>query len=294
MSDASGAVPLGTNCFAVADNEQTCIKIYRRDRGGPPLKSFDFASFLEVEPRRSQVDIEAAARIGDRAFWLSSHGRNVQSKFSPNRQRLFATDIKSVGDAFELVPAGKPYKDLLSDLVHDPHLKRFNLAEASQKAPKSSNALNLEGLCATPDGQLLIGFRNPIPEGRALIVPLSNPDQVINGKPARLGEPQLLDLHGLGIRDLAYTDNKYVIIGGPYAGKGHFRLYWWSGNASRPEHIKGLKFGDLHPEAIVLYPDKGLREFQLLSDDGTRLINGKVNKDLPVPQRQFRGVWVTP
>jgi hypothetical protein len=31
--------------------------------------------------------------------------------------------------------------------------------------------LNIEGLAATPDGQLLIGFRNPLSEGKALLLP---------------------------------------------------------------------------------------------------------------------------
>ncbi len=31
MNDASGAVAVGTNCFAVADDETNPIRIYRRD-----------------------------------------------------------------------------------------------------------------------------------------------------------------------------------------------------------------------------------------------------------------------
>ena len=48
--------------------------------------------------------------------------------------------------------------------------------------------MNIEGLCPTPEGELLIGFRNPIPGERALIVPLKNPGELIEGKPARFGD----------------------------------------------------------------------------------------------------------
>ena len=44
-------------------------------------------------------------------------------------------------------------------LCYDPRLKPFNLARASTLPPKERGALNIEGLCATPQQQLLIGFQ---------------------------------------------------------------------------------------------------------------------------------------
>src|SRR6185436_16331903 len=107
-----------------------------------------------------------------------------------------------------LAPVGRPYQNLLLDLVREPSLKRFKLGKASALAPKSAGALNIEALCSTPGQHLLIGFRNPIPERRALIVPLLNPNELIEGKRARFGEPILLDLGGLGIRDLGYWEGR--------------------------------------------------------------------------------------
>ena len=66
---------------------------------------------------------------------------------------------------------GKPYRNLLSDLVADHELADFKLGEAAKKAPKEEGGLNIESLCAVGE-TLYIGFRNPIPNGKALIIPL--------------------------------------------------------------------------------------------------------------------------
>lgn len=295
MADASGAVAVGTNWFAVANDEDNPIRIYRRDQGGPPVKTFNFTAFLELDPKKSEVDFEAATRVGDRAYWLSSNGRNRKGRERSNRHRFYATTILETAHGVDLTPVGKPYKWLLEDLCSAPQLKRFNLAQAAALPPKDAGALNIEGLCGTPDQRLLIGFRNPVPGGLALVVPMMNPDGAIAGKRAVLGEPILLDLGGLGIRDMAYGEGKYLIVAGPYDGHkdGGFALYEWSGGVEQPKKLK-VKLRGFSPEAIIIYPDKGLKEFQLLSDDGTRKIQGRINKELPLPEQQFRGYWVAP
>ncbi|MBU6400628.1 MAG: DUF3616 domain-containing protein [Verrucomicrobia bacterium] len=293
ICDASGAVPVGTNFFAVADDEVNQIRVYRRDQGGGPLRVLDLTPFLEVDPRSPESDLEAGARIGDRAYWIGSHGRNQRGRVRLSRQRFFATAIKEDDPAgVRLVPIGRPYTHLLEDLENAPQLKSFRLRAAARRMPKARGALNIEGLSATPEGHLLIGFRNPIPHGLALLVPLLNPDALLEGHPADLGDPVQLDLDGLGIRDLAFWRGKYLISAGPYNGVGHFRIYEWDGGKSAPRHLQGIHFGDLHPEAVLIYPDLGFRKVQLLSDDGTRLIGGCVCKQLPEAQKRFRSVWV--
>lgn len=293
-ADASGAVAIASNLFVVADDEDNSLRLYSSDRGGPPIKEFDCNAFLEVRGKSLEADLEAGARIGDRAYWIGSHGRNIHGKERLNRCRFFATDIRVAHGEVTLTPVGKPYKDLLDDLIHDPRFDPFHFAAAAQLTPKAAGALNIEGLSATPEGHLLIGFRNPIPQGKALLIPLLNPNEVVDGKTARFGPAIQLDLGGLGIRDIALYDGTYIISAGSYHGGGPFCFYRWSGVGTQPERLSVDDLGDYHPEAIIIYPDRGLREIQILSDDGKRVVNGISNRDLPMRRRTFRSFWFAP
>ncbi len=294
MCDASAAVALTDKLFAVASDEESVIRVYDRDQPGPPIQSINLSAFLDLDARKPESDLEGAARVGDRAYWITSHGRNKSGRERRSRDRFFAVQIVTNAQRVELKMLGKPYEHLLDDLMRDPKLKPFNLAAASQLAPKARGALNIEGLSATPEGSLLIGFRNPIPGGKALLVPMLNPDAVVHGQTAKFGEPILLDLGGLGIRDMAYWDGQYAIIAGPFDGKGPSHLYEWLGGTSTPRRVKHTHLKGLNPEAIIFYPDKGGEQFQLLSDDGKKLVNGKPCKELAEPSRQhFRSVWIS-
>lgn len=287
MCDASGAVAVTSNLFVVASDEDNILRLYRSDQGGAPLKTFDCNAFLELRGKSLEADLEAAARIGHRAYWIGSHGRNQDGKTRPNRCRLFATDIKVEGDKVTLTPVGKPCKTLLDELISDSRFDQFHFAEAARRAPKEKDALNIEGLSATPEGHLLIGFRNPIPQGKALLIPLLNPNDVIERKPAKFATAIQLDLGGLGIRDIALHEGTYLIIAGSWHGGGEFRFYRWAGPGNAPEFLPVDHVEDYHPEAIIIYPHQGLRDIQILSDDGTRLIDGCPCKELPEPARRM-------
>lgn len=292
MCDASGAVALDAGHFAVANDEDNVIRIYQTEPPGPPVQAFDLSGFLQVDPRKPETDLEAVGWLGDKVFWIGSHGRNRAGKYRPNRDYLFATSFTKTASGFQLVPVGKPYHRLLADLLREPRLQAFQLAEGSFLAPKSPGAVNIEGLAGTPDGHLLLGFRNPVPAGRALLVPLLNPDGILAGEDARLGDPILLDLGGRGVRDIARWHDGYLISAGPAGSVGDFALYAWAGGGAKPKRIKGVRLKHFHAEGIVVYPDRP-RSFQLLSDDGTRPIGGVPCKQLPdASQRGFRSLWI--
>ncbi len=291
LSDASAAVAVSSNRFIVASDNDNSLHLYSTERGSPPLEEFDCSTFLN---QSDEADLEGAARIGERIFWIGSHARNHSGKDRPSRHCFFATDIVQTSGKIKLVPTGQPYRFLLQDLVRDPRLAPFQLGAGAEQAPKQSGALNIEGLAASPEGHLLIGFRNPVPQGLALIVPLLNPNEVIVGTHARLGPPILLDLGTRGIRDLACQDGSYFIIAGSYHGGGKFRLYQWGGPGSEPARLQVKHLDDFHPEAIVLYPDLGRRKIQILSDDGKRPVAGIRSNRINDPlQRTFRSFWIS-
>lgn len=293
VCDASAVVPLGSSHFVVADDEDNILRVYSRINGGLPLHTYDLSTFLRVDPKSPEVDLEGAAPLGDRVYWISSHARNKNGKDRVSRRRLFATTLSEVNGKFTIQAVGRPYLNLLSDLLKDPRLKPFNLAAAARRAPKSKNALNIEGLCATPEGRLLIGFRNPVPAGRALIVPLLNPADVIEGKAARLGDSLLLDLGGLGIRSLARSGDRYLIIAGPYDGEGQSLLFEWRGGADVPRRLPRAELAGLNPEAIEFLTENGVERLLVVSDDGTRKINGQDCKTLTDPYLKcFRALTI--
>lgn len=293
MCDASAVVALGSEHFVVADDEDNLLRVYSRTHGGLPLHTFDLSSFLRVDPKSPEVDLEGAAPLGDRVYWISSHARNKDGKERVSRRRLFATTLSEVNGTFTIQPVGRPYLNLLTDLMQDPRLKPFNLATAARRAPKSKNALNIEGLCATPEGHLLIGFRNPIPAGKALIVRLLNPAEVIEGKSARLGGTLLLDLGGLGIRSLARSGDRYLIVAGAYDGRGQSLLFEWHGGADAPRPLPRAELAGLNPEAIEFLTENGVQRLLVVSDDGTRKIGGQDCKTLTDPNLKcFRALTI--
>lgn len=294
MCDASAGVALDDKLFAVANDEDNTLRIYELGRGGRPVQSFDLSPFLKVDIKSPETDLEGAAWLGDRIFWIGSHGQNRDGKYRDSRHRFFAINVEKTKEGPRIVPVGKPYTKLLRDLVRDRQLIPFRLDLASRLPPKDPGALNIEGLCATPEKHLLIGFRNPIPHGRALLVPMLNPNQVVAGSPALFGEPILLNLGGRGIRDIGFWHGNYLIIAGSYDAEGVSQVYLWKGGKAEPELMPGIDLHKINPEAVVVYPGE-THSFQLLSDDGTKLIGESICKRLTDPmQRRFRSAWVTP
>lgn len=291
MCDASAAVALNNDLFAVANDEDNSLRIYNSAKGGPPVYAHDLSVLLRADPKKPETDLEGASWLGDRIFWISSHGRNKDGKFRSSRHRFFATRVEERNGRLHLAPVGRVYPHLLSDFLRDNRLRSFRLDRASQLPPKAVGGLNIEGLCATPEEHLLIGFRNPIPQRQALIVPILNPSEVVSGKPTRLGSPILLNLGGRGIRDIVRWRDRYVILAGAHDGTENSRLFEWTGGSAQPRELGDAKFNNFNPEAVIVYPDPS-KPLQLLSDDGTRIINGVPCKTLKDPnQRSFRGAW---
>ena len=163
----------------------------------------------------------------------------------------------------------------------------------SRLAAEADGGLNIEGLAATSDGGLLIGFRNPLRARRALVVPLRNPSEVIEGRRARLGAAIELDLGGRGIRSIELVGSAYLIVAGPTADQGSFALYRWSGQASEaPTLLADLTSSGTRPEALMAIPQSA--RVQLLSDDGGMLVDGIECKKLPKNRQSFRSFTLTP
>lgn len=292
MCDASGAVALSDRTFLVADDEDNVLRLYDAERGGAPLWSKDVSADLALsdKPKKKspEMDIEAAARVGDVALWLTSFGRNRTGKLKPERFRLFATRMTSEGSDLDVL--GYTSTSLLDALLADPRYASFGLDVASELAPKTPGALNIEGMTARSEGGVWIGFRNPNPGSRALLAPLFNPIEMTQGAPAQLGDPLLLDLGGFGVRGLSSWHGRYLIVAGPYDTGQASRLYEWDGGTSATPfsaaHLEGF-----NPEGF--FTPENREEIMLLSDDGSQLVEGiECKKQKDPAKKHFRGVWL--
>ncbi len=298
LCDASAAVAIGQGHFAVADDELDVLRIYRR--GAPePVGALDLGDYLQnrdADGKRDEADIEGSALLGARIYWISSHARKGKNgALAPHRWRFFATDIIAATPAPTLLPAPTPpYELLLADMLADPRFAE--LREASARNPEAEGGLNIEGLAATRAGGLLIGFRNPLPMGMALAIPLLNPAAVIEGaaKPD-FGDIVRLDLGGRGFRSVELVGDDYLIVAGPSgeasASKAtpRFALYRWTGlGGPAPQLVQSLDAGTFRPEA--LFHDPVADEIVLLSDDGDEETGARKCKQLPAAQKSFRAM----
>lgn len=292
ICDASAAAAVNSDLFVVANDEDNLLRLYRLSQPGAPVHVYEVGPPARKKKKQPEMDIEGAARIGSRVYWISSHGQNADGEFASNRHRLFALDISDGADGVRVRPVGTAYTNLVADMAREPRLARFRLEHAALKKPKTRGGLNIEALTDTPEGALLIGFRNPIPENRALLVPLLNPDEVLTGKSAQFGDPILLDLGGLGLRGMGSTRSGYYLIAGPALGGADSRLFFWRGGEAVPERLSNVSFAGLNPEGICFHDSDDRNDFLLLCDDGTRSLHGEDCKDLPTSERQFRAVRI--
>ena len=313
MCDASAAVAVDDGHFLAAGDENETVRLYRNaGKTEPPVTTFDFAANLRDNPGR-ETDIEGAARIGNRIFWITSHGRNGKGRRRPNRYRLFATDLNVTANGLKLTWLGR-YDQLVDDLLDETAWQgpsaetiqtiigklraatRLNKKRVKKLAPKR-RGMNIEGLAATPSGTgLLIGFRNPLSDGKALVVFLANPQELVTNADAKARFVGLaeLDLGGLGIRSIEYAAavRGYLILAGPSGDGGPFRVYKWSGGrAAAPAELHTLKTQKgRNPEALVIYRDSP--RVQVLMDEGSFVFDGTRCKDRRTKRQRFSDDWL--
>jgi hypothetical protein len=289
-TNPSGAVALNDNLFMVGDDEDNILLIYDRNNTEEPQQTIALSAVFNGvigDGEDLEIDLESAAEIEGTVFWIGSHSTSRKAEFRPARHRLFAVNIKpGANNKYDVSAVGEIYTSLIDDLCNDPRFDKYQLDKAKLTQPKGIGGLSIEGLAATPENGLLIGFRNPLSggeikknrlvKGKAIIVNLINPNDVIKGVKAQFADPIELDLDGFGIREITLRKKqKFLIVAGPYhenvADKDHKkeegRLYEWSIKSGDINELKGIDLKGYNIEAAIFYPGSN-DSVQLLSDDG--------------------------
>jgi hypothetical protein len=252
VCEASAAVALDDTHFVVASDDLEHLTVYERGKASP-------GASVELD---DVTDIEAAARIGDTIFWLTSHSlTDKKGKDKPERKLLFATVVAPDGS---LRLQGTEFRDLRERL-------RVLL---SLDSAAFARTLNIEGLAATPSGDLLVGLRSPLrSDDRALIVRIADPFALVGlppPPPAADAQPvadvSALDLGKRGVRSLERIGERYLIVAGSVedGGKPPAALFWWDG-AQGIEPGPDVSLTGLTPEALFAWGDGTL---QILGDNG--------------------------
>lgn len=264
-----------------------------------------------------EADIEGLARTGHFLWAVGSHSlrrRRIKDKHEGekalrrlarvtgqvNRQvlvRLPVTEVDGLPTLVrEVVVAGVPQRaavfgthgpDLRDLLADDEHLAPF------LPIPGKDNGLDVEGIAVAGE-RVYLGLRGPVLRGWAVVLELR--PAVDPGDPGRLvlgtfddGRPyrkHVLDLAGLGVRDLCPHGDDLLVLAGPTMDlDGPVHVFRWHGalTADTPQVVRGeqltrevdLPFGPGtdHAEGIGLLDD---------DPDGPRLL---VVYDSPAPER---------
>lgn len=203
-------------------------------------------------------------------YAITSHSRDDDGGKKKSRERLvrFRVEGARVADA-KIV-------DGLKQVLVKQH--PVLAAAAEVRDVKGGGGLNIEALEMSPDQKrLLIGFRSPLRDGRALIASVVNPMAVFESDEAPRIAPELeeLDLGGQGIRGLSYVPalGAYLVIAGPVSReRARFDLWRWSGEPGAPAHrvtvpgLGGIEKAEGVSPAVV----GGLDRIVIVSDDGDR------------------------
>lgn len=309
-SDASAAVPVG-RYMMVADDELDNLFLYDRSRSGLPVASFYYGDKLDLTdgsaPFFKEVDVEAGVAspdIPNRTYWTGSMSNSANFNLKPNRNRLFAVDVKDTGSRTKCAMAGY-YDDLREQLIRwgNDNGYKFGKSAASGQNPKEDNGFNVEAMAFAPDHTTLyIGFRAPlvpVPERKkAVIAPVKNFEEWFrNGKPKAepaIGNPIELSLDGRGLRDIVRLSNGvYIILAGSPGDVRNGAVYLWSGKAEDDAVlIPRFDISKLNAEGVLemddekgkLMPDR----LQFVSDNGTTVYYGDERPAKELRQTAFR------
>jgi hypothetical protein len=210
-------------------------------------------------------------------YAITSHSRDDEGDEKTSRERLVRFRIEGNRVAQPKVVDG---------LKRAMAAKHPELASAAMiRDVKADGGLNIEALEISPDQRrLLIGFRSPLHDGRAIIASIENPSGIFEADevPRLATDLDELDLGGHGIRGLSYVPSigEYLVISGPISREpSQFALWLWNGRqggSARRVTVPGLE-GLERAEGVSTAVIDGVVRIIIVSDDGNRKAGRSAN-----------------
>ena len=118
-----------------------------------------------------------------------------------------------------------------------------NFPKIFKKSLFVENNINIEGLSFSPKTKtLLVAFRAPLFQEKALILEITNPQDIfLDNARAKFSDAIRVNLHGLGIRDITYDTQKdgYWIVAGESGNRNsNFKLWFWDKKTNTAAIVK--------------------------------------------------------
>ena len=226
-------------------------------------------------------------------FWmaLDAAGKQTQAAVSVpiDAEVIDAEGITTDGRYFYVVSSlSEPKKKTSADLIRfafDPATKRVSDVSAVQGlgaflqrevAELRNGELNIEGLAWDPSNRrFLLGFRTPVVEGQALVVPVQLRDASGSFALPNLAiSPQgviRLPLTGAGIRGLEYDqkERRFLVVSDvPAGGSNDFRLVDWRPGVDTLREVARFP-ASLKPEGVARTSIGGTDAILVIFDTGS-------------------------
>ncbi|PID47225.1 MAG: hypothetical protein CSB47_00885 [Proteobacteria bacterium] len=271
-ASAAQQLPDGT-LLVLEDESDYAFNLVTLNKQGEAFEDDTQDARLVDSFKRKLNDLEGIAMDSNgEVYATTSFSRTAKGKRVQSREQLIRFRIEK-----NKLVSGSAYMDfgdfLRNSDIFD-HLRKVNGGEKV-----SRKNINIEALSFDANKQqLLFGFREPLVQGKSMIVRMQNPDEVFSNQsnPKLSEDISLLDLDGGGIRALTYDSHldAYLIANEVKNHKGKWRakLWLWSGesedlpqalNIPAVEAMKNI-------EAISSVVIDGAPKIILLSDDGNR------------------------
>ncbi len=263
--EPSGAVQLADGTLFLIEDEGDRPIVFSSlipTKKGPKLSSVRTAGIDSTVE-----DLEGVARGKDNAIYLiTSHAATKKGKHKKKREQLLGLNVQAQ-EITQLQSVGNLLLHIRQHLKTSLDLKRDEL-----------ESINIEGLSFDPSREkLLIGLREPLHEGKSIILTLSNPYALVHGgQQPHFNELITLDIEGAGIRSLTYDPHlsRYLLAGEMENRKGKLRsrVWVWDGIIDHPPvrvrlpKMKGIK----NIEGITPVYFNGAHYLLLVCDDGDR------------------------
>lgn len=265
LYEPSAAIVLqGQGVVIFEDDGREMISFHSvvQDNSGFKLeKQISFAIDIDI------TDIEGAAHGTDSSvFAITSHSRNKKNLRNEKREQFIQLELRK-GQSARLLGNAGLREAIVAELLNiDPSL-------ADQ-----ATELNIEGICFSKAGEMLIGLRGPLYKGKAIVVSLLNPYEIASDSfIAQFSEkPLLFDLGGAGVRAMAYSDSsdEFFFVSEVETKKKNMRPRLWSWDGEPGHAVVRVAFPGLKKmrniEGLTFLSLGGKNRALFVCDDGNK------------------------